>query len=73
MHGTIGIVLERAVLNELGVQAAVAGMIDFLEENTIERGADSCTEVLNVNIHYGLSACSYRREKCRSKKRRPGK
>ena len=32
--------LERAVLDELGVEAAFAGVVDFFVEETVERGTD---------------------------------
>ena len=47
--------LESAVLHQFGVEAAVAGMADFLEENAVEVGRDESPTLREVNPNrFGL-------------------
>ena len=54
MNRTLMVVLERTVLDKLGIEAAIAGMVDLLEEDTIETRTDGGTHVLGIDIDYGL-------------------
>ena len=48
------IVLERTVVNQLGVKPAVAGMVDFLKENTIMALADGSPPLSGIDIQCNL-------------------
>ena len=48
------IVLERTVVNQLGVKPAVAGMVDFLKENTIMATADGSSPLSGIDIQCNL-------------------
>ena len=54
MHRAFGVVLERTVLNQFGVEAAITGMIDFLEENAIEAGANLCPKMFGIHSDHRL-------------------
>jgi hypothetical protein len=55
MGGRGGIVLERTVLNQLGIEAAIASMIDFLEKDSIQTRTDGCARVRHIDRDHGLS------------------
>ena len=45
------VVLEGAVLEHFGIQAAVAGPVDFLEEDAVKRGRDLYAGLVDVDGH----------------------
>ena len=56
-------VLERAVANQLGVEAAVGGVVDVLKKDAIVRGADSGATLVGVDVDGDLGcgdATAYR-------------
>ena len=55
MGGRGGIVLERTVMNQLGIEAAIASMIDFLEKDSIQTRTDGCARVRHIDRDHGLS------------------
>jgi hypothetical protein len=55
MYGLAVVVLEGAVLHEFGIESAVAGVVDFLEEDAVEARADGGAHVGGVDVDNGLS------------------
>ena len=54
MDRAFGVVLERTVLNQFGVEAAITGVVDFLEENAIEAGAHLCPKMFGIHSDHRL-------------------
>jgi hypothetical protein len=52
MVGPLGI-LERAIPDHLGIKPAIAGAVDFLEENAIERWADPGSRPIRLDDEAG--------------------
>ena len=44
------IIFKRAVADELGIQSAITGMVDFLEEDTIVAFSNLCASFGDINI-----------------------
>ncbi len=56
VYGLAVVVLEGAVLHEFGIESAVAGVVDFLEEDTVEARADGGAHVGCVDVDLDLCA-----------------
>ena len=54
--GVVGIVLERSVVDQFGIESTIASMVDFLEEDAIHSATDfrSFLHVVEVHSHLGL-------------------
>ena len=54
MGGTFRVVLEGTVLHQLGVETAVAGVVDFLEKDTIKALTDLGSQVFCIHRDHRL-------------------